>query len=77
MILNTSYQKLPKELDTTLTILHTQGEEGLHKVSELENLFKLNFSKRLSQDLLQFMCKTTIAKNNMEEDKLLHRQKEA
>ena len=32
-------------LDATLTILHTHGEERIHRVSELQNLFKLNPNK--------------------------------
>ena len=59
-------------LDAALTILHTYGEEGIHRVSELQNLFKLDPNK-FSQDLLQLMCTTTIAKD-MEEEELLHRR---
>ena len=61
-------------LDAALTILHTHGEEGIHRVSELQSLFELDPNK-ISQDLLHLMCTTTIAKD-MEEEELLHRREE-
>lgn len=72
-------KKAPKNatyLDAAHILLHSHGKEGIERMNELEELFKLDTNKKISVKLLELMCKSNTAPKDMEEEELLHRRKE-
>ena len=72
-------RKAPKNatyLDAAHVLLHSHGEEGVDRITEMEDLFKHSTNKKITLKLLELMCKTNSAPEDMEEEELLHRRKE-
>lgn len=52
------------------------AKNGLKKIKELKELFKLSSNKKIFLKLVDLMCKSNTTPKDIEEEELLHQRKE-